>query len=60
MRGQPVYVVLTGSSGRPVGSFETTANGGNNIALSSTIVGNVTWASDGVDAAGNAEVRIAQ
>jgi len=60
VRGQPVYIVETASSGHAVGQFETTANGGNNIALSSTICGNWTWASDDVDAEGNAEIRIAQ
>jgi hypothetical protein len=60
VRGQPVYIVQTASGGHPAGAFETTANGGNNVALSGTIVGNFTWASDGVDSDGNAEVRIAQ
>jgi hypothetical protein len=57
-RGQPVYVVVTASSGHPVGAFETTANGGNNIALTGTPVGNVTWAADGMDSFGNCEVRV--
>lgn len=60
VRGQPVYIVQTASAGHLAGAFETTANAGNNVALSGTIVGNVTWASDGVDAAGNAEIRIGQ
>ena len=60
VRGQSVYVVQTASSGHPAGVFETTANGGNNVALTGTIVGNVTWASDGVDSNGFGEVRIAQ
>lgn len=60
VRGQPVYIVQTASGGHVIGQFETTANAGNNIALSGTIVGNFTWASDGVDAFGNAEIRIAQ
>lgn len=60
VRGQPVYIVQTASAGHVVGQFETTSNGGNNIALSATEVGNWTWASDGVDAFGNAEIRIAQ
>jgi hypothetical protein len=59
-RGQPVYIVTTPSGGHPAGAFETTSNSGNNTALSSTEVGNVTWAADGVDAFGNAEIRIAQ
>lgn len=60
VRGAPVYVVVTASAGHPAGVFETTSNGGNNVALTGTIVGNVTWAADGVDSFGNAEVRIAQ
>lgn len=59
-RGQPVYIVQTASGGHPAGSFETTDNGGNNVALSGTLVGNWTWASDGVDSNGNGEIRIAQ
>jgi hypothetical protein len=59
-RGAPVYLVVTASAGHPAGAFETTANGGNNIALTGTEVGNVTWAADGMDSFGNAEVRIAQ
>lgn len=60
VRGQPVYVVSTESSGHVAGQFECSANSGNNVALSGTIVGNFTWAADGVDANGYAEVRVAQ
>lgn len=60
VRGANVYIVQTASSGHPAGAFETTSNSGNNVALTGTIVGNVTWASDGVDSFGNAEIRIAQ
>lgn len=60
VRGQPVYIVQTASGGHPAGAFETTSNGGNNVALSGTIVGNFTWASDGVDANGFGEIRVAQ
>lgn len=60
VRGQPVYIVQTASSGHAAGAFETTANSGANVALSSTIVGNFTWASDGVDANGFGEIRVAQ
>lgn len=60
VRGQPVYIVQTASGGHPAGAFETTSNGGNNIPLTATDVGNVTWAADGVDSFGNAEIRIAQ
>lgn len=60
VRGQSVYVVQTASSGHPAGVFEVGSNGGNNVALTGTIVGNVTWAADGVDSNGYGEVRIAQ
>lgn len=60
VRGAQVYIVVTASSGHLAGAFETGANGGNNVALTGTVVGNVTWASDGVDQFGNAEIRIAQ
>lgn len=59
VRGTAVGIVATGSSGHLVGQFEV-ATTGNNIPLSATVVGNWTWASDGVDANGNAEIRIAQ
>lgn len=59
VRGQPVGFVQTASAGHPAGSFEV-ATTGNNIPLSATIVGNVTWAADGVDSNGFGEVRIAQ
>src|SRR5665213_3815768 len=60
VRGQIVYMVVTASAGHVVGQFETTSNGGNNVALTGTIVGNVTWAADGLDSFNNAEIRIAQ
>lgn len=59
VRGQVVGIVQTASGGHPAGSFEV-ATTGNNIPLSGTVVGNVTWAADGVDSFGNGEVRIAQ
>lgn len=59
VRGQPVGIVQTASVGHPAGSFETTTTG-NNIPLSATICGNWTFAADGVDANGFAEIRIAQ
>lgn len=59
VRGQPVGLVVTASAGHLAGQFEV-ATTGNNIPLSATAVGNVTWAADGVDAFGYAEVRIAQ
>lgn len=59
VRGQPVGIVQTASSGHPAGAFETGVTG-NNVPLTGTIVGNVTWAADGVDSNGFGEVRIAQ
>lgn len=59
VRGQVVGIVQTASGGHPAGSFEV-ATTGNNVPLSGTIVGNVTWAVDGVDANGFGEIRIAQ
>lgn len=59
VRGQPVGIVQTASGGHPAGAFETGV-AGNNIPLTGTIVGNWTWASDGVDSNGNGEIRIAQ
>jgi len=58
-RGSIVGFVQTASAGHPAGSFETTTTG-NNIPLSGTLVGDVTWAADGVDTNGFGEVRIAQ
>lgn len=60
VRGAQACVVVTASSGHVVGEFEVGTNGGNNVALTGTVVGNVTWASDGVDANGYGEIRIAQ
>jgi hypothetical protein len=59
VRGSAVGIVQTASGGHPAGAFETTTTG-NNIPLSSTVVGNWTWAQDGVDPNGYGEVRIAQ
>ena len=59
-RGSLVYVVQTASSGHLAGQFEVGSNAGNNVALTGTVVGNVTWAADGVDSNGYGEVRIAQ
>lgn len=55
-RGGVVYVrVVDGGAGKPVGQFEATADGANNVALTGVI-----WASDGLDADKNAEIRIAR
>lgn len=59
VRGAAVGIVQTASGGHPAGAFETGVTG-NNIPLTATAVGNVTWASDGVDANGMGEIRIAQ
>ena len=59
VRGQVVGLVVTASAGHPAGSLEV-ATTGNNVPLTGTIVGNVTWAADGVDSNGFGEVRIAQ
>ena len=60
-RGGVVYAQIVASGGVPVGAFRADGtNGGNAIALTGTEVGNVTWATDGVDAGLNAEIRIAQ
>lgn len=59
VRGSIVGVVVTASAGHPAGVFETGITG-NNVGLTGTIVGNVTWAADGVDSNGYGEVRIAQ
>jgi len=59
VRGQPVGIVQTASGGHPAGAFEVAVTG-NNIPLTGTIGGNWTWAADGVDANGFAEIRIAQ
>jgi len=55
-RGGVVYVrIVDGGAGKPVGQFEATADGVNSVALTGVI-----WASDGVDADKNAEIRIAR
>jgi hypothetical protein len=57
VRGGTVYVrIVDGGAGKPVGQFEATADGVNNVAL----VG-VTWAADGKEATTNiAEIRVAR
>lgn len=57
VRGGVVYVCIAASAGRVIGGFESGADGSNNIALSTT---QATWASDGVDAFLNGELRIAR
>lgn len=52
-RGAAVFVQIIANGGVGVGAFCATDDGGNAIELN-----NVTWASDGKDASGNAEVRV--
>ena len=54
-RGALVYVQIVANGGVAVGSFRATSDSTNTIQLANT-----TWAVDGVDASGNAEIRIAQ
>ncbi len=60
VRGNIVYMRVVADTGKLVGDFEADSDGGNSVALTGTIVGNVTWASDGKDSFNNAEIRIAQ
>ena len=55
-RGYPAFVrVVDGGVGKPIGQFEATADGVNNVQL----VG-VTWGVDGKDSFNNAELHIAR
>src|SRR5208282_5479050 len=56
-RGGVVYVNIQAVAGRVVGGFEATSEPSFNVALSAT---QAEWASDGVDAFQNAELRIAR
>ncbi len=56
-RGGVVYIQIIAAGGYEVGDFRATADGGNTIALA---VAQATWATDGVDADKNAELRIAR
>lgn len=57
-RGGVVYVQVTANLGVAVGSFRADGtDSGNAVALTAT---QAEWASDGVDAFGNAELRIAR
>lgn len=60
VRGNPVYMRTVAATGKAIGDLEATFDSGNNVALTATPIGNVTWATDGVDTALNAEVRVAQ
>lgn len=57
-RGGTVYVQIIADTNAPVGSFRADGTDGSNaIALSNT---QASWASDGTDANGNAELRVAR
>jgi len=56
-RGGLVYIQIVANGGVAVGSFRATADSSNTIVLSAT---QAEWASDGVDADKNAELRIAR
>jgi hypothetical protein len=54
-RGGIVYVNIQAATGRVVGGFEATYQSGYNIALTTQ---QATWATDGMDANNNAELRV--
>ncbi len=56
-RGGIVYVRIVSASDRPIGAFEAASDTSNSVALDAA---QATWASDGLDANGIAELRIAR
>lgn len=56
-RGGIVYVNIQATGSRIVGGFEATFQSSFNVALSTT---QATWATDGMDSANNAELRVAR
>ena len=56
-RGGAVFVQIVANGGVEVGEFRATDDGANAIELTTT---QATWASDGKDSDGNAEIRIAR
>ena len=56
-RGGVVYVNIQATGSRILGGFEATSQSSYNVALSAT---QAEWASDGMDANNNAELRIAR
>lgn len=56
-RGGIVYIQIVASGGVAVGSFRASSDGGNAVALTPA---QAEWATDGKDADGNAELRIAR
>ncbi len=56
-RGGVVYVRVASASDRPIGAFEADSDSSNSVALDAV---QAEWASDGKDADGMAEIRIAR
>lgn len=56
-RGGVVYIRVVAAPGKAVGDFEATADGANNVALSTT---QATWAVDGKDSDNITELRLAR
>lgn len=56
-RGGVVYIQIVANGGVPVGAFRATADSSNTVALTAT---QAEWATDGKDADGNAELRVAR
>lgn len=56
-RGGAVYIQIIANGGIPVGAFRADADGSNTVLLTAT---QAEWATDGLDAQGNAELRIAR
>lgn len=54
-RGGTVYVRIVDATDRPIGAFEASSDGGNSVALDAA---QAEWATTGVDADGNAELRV--
>jgi hypothetical protein len=57
VRGGTVYVRIVDATDRPIGAFEADSDGGNSVALDAV---QAEWATDGKDADGNAELRVAR
>lgn len=56
-RGGTVYVRIVSATDRPIGAFEAASDSSNSVALDAV---QAEWASDGLDANGNAEIRVAR
>lgn len=56
-RGGIVYVRIVSATDRPIGAFEAASDSSNSVALDAV---QAEWASDGVDANGMAELRVAR